>query len=364
MTGSGRRLVRALAVAAALLLPGLAATSATAAAPAPSGTNAVAVPYLGELQVRPAEGYSFLDCGTMTAASGGLTVACDATGWTLRATTYDPDAETLRVPVALGNATTQLTVDYLVSLEPPDAPVFADIDYGYPFPSGSRVLIPLSDLRPECTLCVETGGVGLEALAVEPADAARATVTPTHVVLETDAAHSGPVEVQLQATDDLGQRSQTALLTVHLYGSEEPPLLAAHATAAFAPEPGAPTTVDLTALFDGGATLLGCGAAIAGTVTCSPSGQAQYQPSGGTTPPVDQFSFHVAREDGEQATGSVTLLRGGPGLDELLALRLAPADGDERAAALVPALPPPPEQTDDGGGVFTPFARLLDRIGA
>jgi hypothetical protein len=356
--------VRPLAVVAALVLTLVAPTPAVAVtSPTPSGSNVVAVPYLGEIQVRPAEGYSFLDCGAMTAASAGLTAACDAGSWTLRATAYDPASAALRVPVALASGATRLSVDYLVALAPPEPPVLPDLDYGYPVPAGSRVLLPISDLRPECTLCELTGGVGLEVVGVDPAGSGTVTVTPTHVVVETDAGRSGAVEVQLRATDDLGQRSQTAVLTLHLYDGAADPLIASHVHAPFDLDAGAATSVDLTELFGAGATLLGCGAAIAGTVTCTPSGEALYQPANGTTPAVDQFAFHVATDEGEQATGSVTLLRGGPGLDELLAAPLAGADGADTAQSLVPALPPPPEETDDGG-VFTPFAELLNRIGA
>ncbi len=125
-------------------------------------------------------------------------------------------------------------------------------------------------------------------------------------------------------------------------------------------------TVDLAALAfasgDDDVHLAGCGAAIHGSVICAADGTALYASSGDVA--VDQFSFHVVSADGEQATGSVTVVGEASDLPQTgPAPGRAPADDDGVSTPIVPRLPEENEQTSRGG-VFAPLIGTLDRVGA
>ena len=380
-TGRVLHSIAFLAAGALLVLGTSAPTSAAVPVPTPppanpTGPNTVTIPYLGELPIKPAETWAFADCGAILAATP-LAVDCAPDQVTFRATSYDPAFGVLRVPIALSQGARTLTIDYLISLEPPEKPEFTELDYDYPFPSGSRVLIPISDLQVVCGLCAQTGGVRIQAVSIKPKRAGTATVTPTHVVLAASSGYTGSAEVRLRVFDDIGQRSSTTSVTVHLYAAGSDPLSAWHVYLPFAADPAAATEVDLAALFgresgnaeEGDAVVLGCGAPAVGTVLCQPSGAASYHPRAGEPPASDQFSFHVSSTDGEQITGSVTLLRDAAQADaapadDPAALTPAPAVGEASAVTIVPARQPPAETGESGAGLITPFARLLDRVGA
>lgn len=346
---------------AAMLVGGPA--MATADPPPYSGPNSVAVPYLGEVQAKPAEGWSFSDCAAVAAATS-LVAACEPQGITFAASEYDPDAGTTIIPVTLGNGGLTITVDYFVRLAAPPLPTLAEGPYGYPFAAGSHVLIPFSDLGIECTVCREAMSVVVD--SVSPRSAGTATATATHVVFSASPEFVGAAEVSLVVLDDFGQQSAAASLELAFYQAGDSHLAAAHVYRAL--EPTGSTALDLSTLAvasgDEPLRLIGCGPAVHGTVMCSPDGTAEYHPT--SSAKVDQFSFHVVSESGEQATGSVTLVR--PSADDTAAsagpVPSAGAGAEGPASLLVPRTPPPEGAAAETPGLFDHFTRLLDRVGA
>lgn len=360
----GRSLAAIASLAALALLVGGAATSAAAQAQPEGGSvgagNSVAIPYEGEIQVTPAEGWGFDDCAAVLAATP-LATGCTVEQLVFAAPEYDPAAGVVRVPVAQSNGTVSLAVDYLVTLEPPEAPSFAESSYGYPVPAGGRVLVPLSDLGVVCTDCDETGGPRVRAGTVSPGEAGELEVTSTHLVLAAAAGYTGDVELSVQVGDDAGQWSPATVLQLRLVTSTAERAGALHVLAPMTD--GGVTELDLTEYIDAEEPrIIGCGAAAAGSVSCSPGGLATVSGSAGD---VDQFSFHIVDANGDQSTGSVTLIRpGSSAAPELDALLPAGAIGGDEIAAIVPATIPTDETAEEGTGVLTPFLRLLDRLGA
>ena len=72
-------------------------------------------------------------------AATPLATACSADTISFAAPDYDPEAGTVRVPVAMSNGSVSTTIDYFVSLEAPEAPSFAEAVYGYPLPAELKV---------------------------------------------------------------------------------------------------------------------------------------------------------------------------------------------------------------------------------
>lgn len=277
----------------------------------------LAVPYLGELKVSPGRGWVVGDCAAVVPPEG-IEAVCDESGILLRAPNFDPawGERVLSVPLVSGSLST--TIAYRVVLAPPTPPVLTGGIYGYPFESGSRILLPLSELGIECASC--GSGSAISVTGVEPATAGTATVSPTHLVLRAATGYVGDAVVSLRVTDAAGQKSEPTAITLRLIaepshtvpadgdGPAAAPLGALHV---YAPrDPAGASTVDLHELVWGGdadsVQFLGCGVAAAGEVSCGADGIAHYAPSAAAS--VDQFSFHVFSADGQQATGSVTLV--------------------------------------------------------
>ncbi|MBF0672059.1 MAG: hypothetical protein IR160_05675 [Salinibacterium sp.] len=344
-------LLLACALVAAVQIPATDATAATY-----TGANSVAIPYEGEAQVKPAEHWAFTDCAAALAASD-LVTACEAQSVTFAAPVYDPDFGTVVVPLALGNGAVQLTVDYIVTLAPPPVPVLPDQAYGYPFAAGTRVMLPFSDLDIECQVCT---GMTVTVDSVAPREAGIGWATATHLVFAAAPDHVGPVELGVVVLDDLGQESAAASLTLSFYRAGERGLGAMHV---FAERGADVVSLDLREYAVAGdeeLRLIGCGAAVHGTVVCSPDGTALYHPTASAG--ADQFSFHLYSEAGEQATGSVTLVGSAA---ELPTTGLVPSRADDdMTSALVPRLPPPDGAAEETPGMFDAFVRLLDRVGA
>ena len=97
-----------------------------------------------------------------------------------------------------------------------------------------------------------------------------------------------------------------------------------------------------------------------GTVVCAPDGSAVYSPGGEVA--LDQFSYHVVSADGEQATGSVTLVAGAP-TPETWPVPAAGDVGDDGVPSkIVPRVPVEGEHPARDG-IFAPLIGTLDRAG-
>jgi hypothetical protein len=364
--------VLAAAIAVALAIPASsgAAGPARAEATEPVAPNRVAVPYLGEIEVKPAEGYTFQNCDAVLAASE-LATACVADTLTFAAPVFDPEFGTERLPVRLASGSTSLEIDYLVTMAPPATPALADMAYGYPFRQGSRVMIPLSELGITCGLCDE--GANVEVTRVRPKAAGTPSVTSTHLVLAADPDFLGSADLRVRVTDDIGQRSKAADVRVSLVPGSPGAVRAQHVVM---PLEGDRVEVDLTQLVSGdGVSILSCGAPIVGAVLCDESGAATFSLPSGASPGADQFAFHAIDASGRQATGSVTLVApdaesGDAAADadaeaapeagtEPPAVRLAPGSGAKLATAIVPTREPEAAAAGGGGGK-TAITRLLD----
>lgn len=329
--------------------------------PSPSGPTSVAVPYLGTATIEPAAGWQITDCAG-PAATTPLVVACDPTRIELAAPSFDPAAKPVVIPVALSNGRTSMVFDYIVTTEPPAAPKVAPARSGAPVAAGTVVLIPISDLGVECAVCVEGGS--LEVAGVGPQGAGTAVATQAHVVFRPAAGFTGEAELHVRFIDDFGTPSNEAKYLVPVYRAGPSALVALSVFAPLAPS-GA-TTLDLATLAfsTAGSDLrfVGCGTAVHGTVVCGPDGSAEYTPSSAAT--VDQFSFRVVGTDGEQASGSVTLVAddgsrqtSGPVPTE------ANGEGERAASAIIPAIPIEPVG-DGRESVFVALIDTLDRVGA
>ncbi|RUR01585.1 hypothetical protein [Labedella endophytica] len=327
------------------------------AAVEPTSITVVDVPYRSEIGVSPAEGWTIADCAGVVAPAG-IGVTCEPTTLTFSAPDFDPELERQDVPVTLTTGATTLTVVYRVGLAPPESPVIESRTAPTPFAQGSRVLIPLSDLEVLCTLCGAEGGPRILAGSVSPASAGTLGVTSTHVVFAAAPDFTGDVELSVRAVDDLGQESQDAALTVSLYPTGPSTLTALHTVVTS--ERDGTTEIDLAALAassgEDAPVIAGCGTAVLGTVVCRADGTAEFR---STDAPVDQFSFSVVTADGEQTSGSVTLVSG--------ALATAPLPGPvasrglPEAQTVVPTRVPVEDTPDTDASVFDGLIGLLDR---
>ena len=363
--GRRRALMGAAVLPLALLLSTSVVTDSPRADAAESGSLAsVAVPYLGSSSIEPAPGWEITDCAVPLAATP-LATACESTKLTLTATAYDPEAAAVVVPVPQSNGATSAVFHYSVTLAPPEAPTVTPGGTGFPVAAGSTVMLPFSDLGIECAVCSEGGSV--DVVGVEPRSAGTAAATGTHVVFRPSATYSGDAAITVRFADDFGAWSAGTVIEVPVYR----PATVLVATSVYLANDGAEQDIDLGGLVFGPEAgdlhFIGCGAALHGTVVCRPDGTASYVPGGADVPPgasVDQFSYHVASSNGEQATGSVTLV--GPGAS-LPGSGLVPAsarrDGDDGVTSMI--VPRVPSETDASGraGIFSPLIETLDRAG-
>jgi hypothetical protein len=353
------RVRRRLPLVLSLLLAlGSGAAVTTPAAAATTGVTVVDIPYRSTADVAPAPGWTIADCGAI-AAPTGIAITCEPSKLTFSAPDFDPELPRQDVPVTLTTGSTTLTVVYSVGLAPPEPPVLESGAYPVPFAQGSRVLIPLSDLHVACLRCSVDGGTRVEAVGVSPRRAGTLGVTPTHVELAAAPDFTGEAELSVRVVDDLGHSSETATLTVSVYPTGPSMLLAQH-TVVEAERDGS-TTIDLASLVassdpDQSPIVTGCGAAVRGTAICAGDGTAEFRSSDA---PVDQFSFTVVTEDGEQAVGSVTVVVTG--------LADAPLPGPLRAEAapesrvIVPARIPVEDPPAPDPSPFDALIGLLDR---
>ena len=282
---------------------------------APSASATIVIPYLGERELTPAAGWTIADCGIVNgqaASLPGVLLACDSAGIGLTASAFDAEWGTRTLTAGLQNGAVRVEVDYRVVLEPPTAPSLNEVDYGYPVTQGSVLLLPLGDLGPTCTLCSTGSGSEVEIVGLSPQDAGLAAVSGTHLVLRTAPDFTGTATVQVGLVDDVGQRSEPVEVTVHVAPRAGAPaaLGALHVVLARSAE--ASTVIDLAAISwnqTGSDLLIACGGATFGTVQCADDLSAVYTSGSGAS--VDQFSFQVVTVDGQQASGSVTLVAGG-----------------------------------------------------
>ncbi|GAA1766751.1 Ig-like domain-containing protein [Agromyces humatus] len=363
--GSVVRAVTTTAGALALsLIPFAVPASASAddaTAPPTSSPTSLAVPYLGTATIEPAQGWRITDCAAPAAASD-LVTACDEGRVTLAATRYDAEAGPVTVPVPMTNGRTSMTFEYRVTLAAPEAPTLTSRRAPGPVAAGSVLLVPISDLGVECVVCAEGGT--LSAVAVHPAEAGSLAATPTHLVFRPARDFRGDAELVARFADDFGTRSADAKYVVPIYRPGPDPLIAQSIFTRRDADGSATIDLATLAFASGGAEvqLAGCGAAIHGSVTCAADGTARYTSSSDIA--VDQFSFRVVSADGEQASGSVTVVGEASDLPQAGPV---PAHrsrgGDGVATRIVPRLPVEREQTSRGG-VFAPLIGTLDRVGA
>ena len=368
MTGVIASVVRVTTAAVGILALSLctlavSASAGAAEAPAPpaSSPTSVSVPHLGTATIEPAEGWRITDCAAPAAASA-LVTACDEGRVELSSTGYDPGAVPVTVPVPMSNGRTSMTFEYRVTLAAPEAPTLTSHRAPGPVAAGSVLLVPISDLGVECTVCA-AGGT-LAAVAVQPAEAGSLAVTPTHLVFRPALDFTGDAELVARFADDFGTWSDDAKFVVPVYAPGPDALIAQSVFVARGAD-GA-VSVDLAALAfasgGGEVRLAGCGAAIHGSVACAADGTARYASS--SVVAVDQFSFHVVSADGEQASGSVTVVGEASDLPQM---GPAPAQGsrddDGVSTPIVPRLPVD-DQLTSRGGVFAPLIGTLDRVGA
>ncbi|MCD2441626.1 hypothetical protein LQ757_04980 [Agromyces sp. SYSU K20354] len=345
---------------AAFVVPA-SASAEEATTPSSSSPTSVAVPYLGTATIEPAQGWRISDCAGPAAASD-LVIACDEGRIMLSATEYDPEAVPVTLPVSMSNGRTSMVFEYRVTLAAPEAPTLASRRAPGPVAAGSVLLVPISDLGVECIVCAEGGA--LAGVAVLPAEAGSLAATPTHLVFRPARDFTGDAELVARFADDFGTWSTDAKVVVPVYRPGPEALIA---QSVFTPrDADGSATVDLAALAfasDGAeAHLAGCGAAIHGSVTCAADGTARYTSANDVA--VDQFSFRVVSADGEQASGSVTVVGEASDLPQTGPVPVLGSGSDDGVATrVVPRVPVEREQTSRGG-VFAPLIGTLDRVGA
>lgn len=331
-----------------------------------SGPNIVEVPLESSLEVRPAAGWSFSDCGALREASDFVT-QCAADGFTVTGPAYDHAIAPVRVSVPMRSASASLTVDYLIRLADPTPPDAPDTTIDLPLLPGAVSLIPLSDLGLDCGLCSE-GVATIEVRKVEPESAGIARVTGSHLVFSAAPQAQGSAEVSLRVQDDLEHPSNTFIVTLHVSNAEHAPLVGLHLS-----RPAGAMTISAEELvFSPGEVdrnealvLADCGPAMHGTVTCLPGGEVRYEPpryASAEAPVADQFSLRLVAGDGRQALASVTLAASDA---ESVSAPLVPASGLTRAK-LEMTLPEPPPEEDEAAasGVTKGFTELMDSLGA
>ncbi|WP_164863607.1 hypothetical protein [Agromyces sp. LHK192] len=350
---------RGIGAAAVVLVAVIAAVLPSAASDAgaaePVGPTAVEVPYGEQTTIEPVEGWQITDCGAVTVASP-LVVECTPERIVLRAASYDPDAEPALLPVPMSNGRTSEVFPYTVTLGPPEPPSVHGGRIPTPVAAGSTVLIPFSDLGVECAVCSEGGAVDVVDLA--PASAGTVGASATHLVLRPRSGYAGTMEVLVRWSDDFGGRSPESKLEFTVYR----PLGALTATSVYVAGGADPidlSLLDLVFADDGvdDVSLISCGPAVHGSVVCAPDGTARYSPAGAS---VDQFAYRVASADGEQATGSVTIVGADAGLPTSGLVPAGTTGREAVASAVVPRVP----VDDQGGrvGVFVPLIGTLDRL--
>lgn len=354
MVDSRRGIVAALVVACLALPLGAGVSSALAATggadPLPAGPADVAIPYADEASIEPQAPWRVASCRDVRAASD-LIVSCDPESIVLRAGAYDPDAGVTVLPVTLTGGGRTMTVAYRVTLEAPPAPTVRAVT-GRAIAAGALLRVPLSEFGITCMVCVDGGGTRV--LEVDPAEAGSAWTTPTHVVFRASRDYRGEADIHVGIADDYGTEARTGIGALVYPASDE---LTAMDVAVPVDADGR-ADIDLTSLAytPSGAEVMivGCGAAVHGTVTCA-DGTATYSGTGVR----DQFAFRVA-SGGEQAWGSVTLVEAG---EEGALVPVAAGSQEPVAMSIIPPVPP-----EGGGeraaGLFRTFTDVLDRVGA
>lgn len=376
-------LTTALAAASLAVLP---IASGAVGPGAGAGPSVVEVPLEQSLEVRPAAGWSFADCGALLEASELVTV-CTAEGFTVTGPAYDADIDPVRVAVPLRSVGTgsELIVDYVIRLAEPSQPDAPDTTIDLPLTAGAVSLVPLSDLGLDCGLC-SAGEASIEVRKVEPGSAGAARVTGAHLVFSADPKARGSVEVDLRVKDDIGRASKTFKVMLHVSQPTRTPLQGLHLS-----RPAEALSISAEELLGlppgsesaegseqpGGADepiiVAACGPALHGAVRCTPGGGIAYEPRSGPDGAngaddaeseqalPDQFSVRLVAPDGRQTLASVTLVAAG---DRTPAV-LAPASGAERATLQFSLPRPPPQEEEEApGGAVSGFSDLMDALGA
>lgn len=341
-----------IAVCAALLVggssPALAATDGQD--PAPTGPADVAIPYADQASIEPQTPWRVAACADVRAASD-LVISCDPESIVLSAEEYDPGAGVTILPVTLTGAGRTMTVAYRITQEAPPAPGARAVT-GRAIAAGALLRVPLSEFDIACTVCSDGGSTRV--IEVDPAEAGSAWTTPTHVVFRASRDYRGEADIHISIADDYGTETRTGVGAVVYPPTDD--VIAMDVAVPVTAEGRAEIDLSSLAHAASGAEVMvvGCGAAVHGTVTCV-DGVAAYSGTGER----DQFAFRVV-SGGDQAWGSVTLV----GPDEAPGpVAVSAASGKAVAMSIIPPVPP-----QGGGetvrGLFGTFTDVLDRVGA
>ncbi|MGO3884939.1 MAG: hypothetical protein ACTJHU_01460 [Mycetocola sp.] len=344
----------------------------TEAPPQGPGGALIEVPYLGSIASTPAASWSFDNCGEIredfASAADGVNdevlriTDCSADSLTIASDLYDAEQPELSLPITLTDGALSTRLHYRVRLAPPEPPSFSqkEISYNHPVSAGSRALIPLSELGLGCATCGD--GVQLRVDEVAPAGAS-ATASATHLIVTPGSNGAQTVAVTLAAADDSGLWSEPLSLTVRFVERGDQQILAAHVIRTAA-DGRTSVTLDDLVTSDSEWSVIGCGTAMHGLVVCGRDGTIDYIPdidapvSAGDRV-IDQFSYHLATDAGEQDSGSITLVApGGTLAQRTVAASTGAANSEGITRTLVVPADPPPATTQTGR--FDAFVRVLD----
>lgn len=344
----------------------LSATSAVAEDEEPPSST-ITVPYLGEVELPAAEGWTLV-CDPEIVVPAGVDVSCTSDGVTFRASTYDAEWGDHEIVVRQVTGTRFLDARYRVALAPPAPPVVTPTVWRSPADAGSTLLVPLSDLGLTCTAC-ESGSVDI--VSVEPEDGAQVGTNGSHLVVRPASDFRGMLVVTVGVADQFGQSTPVPVgVAVRApLGTVAGALHVARNIPAGAPSDH--PVVELVWAADpddlAGARTISCGPALRGSVSCD-SSTVRYDPpllepnaDGNVVDGItDQFSVRIVTRTGIELSASVTVTTVVDIAEPSRPVPVPASLGRSAALLLTPAIPA--ENRATGIGLLTPLSSILDRI--
>ncbi len=323
---------------------------------AETGPTHISLPYLSNAQASLPKTWQATSCDLTTELDPELLAfSCKDNQLSVSSQKYDPKIKSATISVELIRDTFTTHLLYEVHFEPPAKPQASPVNYNYPFAQGVRAIIPLSDLGTQCEGCQQTGGTYTVG-SVEPSSAGKLDFSDTHLVFSPAPDFQGKVLLSYSVTDAYGTESDPLELTLaYKKTNKKQPILTSQLI-----------TVDDRGFTEGQAldgaidpekkalTLLGCGDAFHGKVTCGGDGSFTYVAPAGFIG-IDQFAIHVYSDSGEQAVGTVQVgvRRDAPPADTT---KLAP----EATSAF---LSPNPRSNTEiaANGIFSGLVQVMNR---